>query len=236
MIFFVNVACFIEMSCYLFLAWLVAVNELRRKRIRSVCKSISQTLLPANSTPPKHSHPFIPDAFVLDKFRVIFQANAKTGRTSWQFIMWNNSLSGRNSSLWRQRFRKRSKLIPYASKAWELDFLKKFNIKTMRTFNTLEINKRMQTYFKVLTVRHPFIRLESMYLDKISSKHFYYKLYGKEILKLFRNKTKANEKLFHKGKGVTFEEFLKFVLLKPAIDGHWQQFTLSSFPCAINYG
>uniref|UniRef100_UPI00358E5514 carbohydrate sulfotransferase 8 n=1 Tax=Myxine glutinosa TaxID=7769 RepID=UPI00358E5514 len=100
-----------------------------------------------------------------------------------------------------------------------------------------EIERRLRTYTKVLFVREPLERLVSAFRDKLQRPNPYYgPLYGRAILARYRNN--ASRSALHSGTGVTFREFLRF-LLDPhrplAPDVHWEPAARLCHPCYITY-
>lgn len=87
---------------------------------------------------------------------------------------------------------------------------------------------------RFMIVRHPFERILSAYRDKLEhrqDREFYYKTYGKNIVKSQRkvNSTSANRD------EPTFVEFLEYVVKKRTFDEHWRPFTAECAPCEMNY-
>jgi len=85
-----------------------------------------------------------------------------------------------------------------------------------------------------MIVRHPFERILSAYRDKLEhrkDREFYYRRYGKEIVKSQREN---NSPLANRSEP-TFVEFLKYLVKTRVYDEHWRPFTAECAPCKMNY-
>ena len=101
-----------------------------------------------------------------------------------------------------------------------------------------EIVHRLYTYTKFLFVRHPFERLISAYRNKFIDSYnltFFKGLYGRYIIKHYRKNPDALS--LRTGEGVSFTEFVKFILNSPAetADRHWRRYDALCHPCLIYY-
>lgn len=171
-------------------------------------------------------HKLIKSAYVVDRFRLMALLTPKTGRTTWQYILWNNSLTGSDTGLWRDP--------AVVRKVWQTPVLEKQGVRLV--YNYHNDTTDLDSYYKLLSVRHPFSRLESVYLNKLFRGNLYYeRQWGIEILSRYRKRTKNNAHDYSRGKGVTFEEFLKFVIFDPEFDAHYMPLSLAAHPCLIHY-
>lgn len=104
-----------------------------------------------------------------------------------------------------------------------------------------EIRLRLETYTKFFFVRNPMERLVSAFRNKLeketNSSSTFRKVFGVEILRKFR---KQQIRLSSSGNGVTFSEFVRFLLDKKfrrreSFNEHWAPFTDLCHPCIIPY-
>ena len=105
------------------------------------------------------------------------------------------------------------------------------------TYTVAGIRRRLKTYFKFMTVRHPFDRLVSAYKDKIvaSSDSYLGGLHARRIKKRYRD-VNATTRSQPSG-NVTFAEFVRYVLkTKPRhMDPHWRDYGRLCDPCRVHY-
>ncbi|XP_077970830.1 carbohydrate sulfotransferase 9-like [Styela clava] len=99
-----------------------------------------------------------------------------------------------------------------------------------------EINKRLNNYYRIMTVREPLERVVSAYIDKMlpdGTGEKYYEKISKTIHKKFaKNK---NTKYFQPG-SASFEEFVDSILSNPKQhDIHWRSYSDICDPCHIQY-
>ncbi|XP_037781898.1 LOW QUALITY PROTEIN: carbohydrate sulfotransferase 11-like [Penaeus monodon] len=100
-----------------------------------------------------------------------------------------------------------------------------------------QIQKKLETYTKMIVVRHPFERLLSAYLDKfvVSGNSYYMKNFARPIMKKFRG---DDSQVPETGDGLTFGGFVRYVIsLKKYsyFDEHWKPISELCYPCAIRY-
>ena len=109
-------------------------------------------------------------------------------------------------------------------------FASLYNVKLLANFNKSEIYKRLE-YFTFMVVRNPLDRIISAYTDKFvntkSQTNFYRNFHGKRILKLFSSN--ATKEQLASGKGVTFEQFVKYI--DKHMDDHWSSIQSICHPC-----
>lgn len=107
-----------------------------------------------------------------------------------------------------------------------------------RLFNLIgkgHIAQILKHYYKFLFVRHPFERLVSSYRNKFyeTNNTYFQRMYGSRILRMHRNNLTDEE--FRAGKGVTFKEFITWIVEKKVYDPHWVPIYYICFPCIIPY-
>ena len=108
----------------------------------------------------------------------------------------------------------------------------------LNEYSPSEIVHRLNTYTKFLFVRHPFERLISAFRNKFIDSYnltFFKDLYGRYIIKHYRENPDA--KSLRTGEGVSFTEFVKFILSSPPenADRHWRRYDFLCHPCLIYY-
>jgi len=105
------------------------------------------------------------------------------------------------------------------------------------------VQRRLQTHFKFLFVRHPLERLVSTYRDKFTKPAYYYPhRFGRKIVGTVRG-ANASEQSLKLGHDVKFREMVQY-LLEPrttrkqdqlSSDNHWRQQHLLCHPCYVHY-
>lgn len=200
------------------------VNNIRLSRLQHQCadlykKNHTEILL-------KDPSRFLKEAYILERFKVILQAIPKTGRTTWQFSIWNNSLPT-GSQLWKN--------VESASEIWHDAILKEYGITLFKNHYGERI--RTDEYYRIVTVRHPFSRLESVYLNKLKDNPYYERRWGRIIAGKYRDKERKKKIFINPmtGKNVTFEEFIRFVIDCSDYDVHFKSYFHLAYPCHINY-
>ena len=98
----------------------------------------------------------------------------------------------------------------------------------------------LKDFYKFMFVRHPFERLASCYRNKFvdfdktgNNKPYYMTVYGSRILALYRKGLSEEE--IKKGFGVTFPEFVRWLIEKRVRDHHWDPMFDICHPCLIDY-
>lgn len=110
-------------------------------------------------------------------------------------------------------------------------------LKTLDSFDRASIQGRLRTFTKVVAVRDPVERLVSAFRDKFEQPNSYYHpVFGRAIIRKYREN--ASEEALQSGSGVTFPEFVRY-LLDPdrpvGMDIHWEPVNRLCFPCFIAY-
>jgi len=160
-------------------------------------------------------------------------------RVNWFYMYWSKP----HSLIW-------CKVPKAGSSTWTYNFLKLAGVnpkahihKALRDhFPKQDNNKIMQDTFRFMVVRHPFERILSAYRDKLEDlardlearDGFYYTMYGKNIVKEYRDKTDGNLT------GVmepTWKEFVTYLLNTPVTkyDEHWIPIWMLCSPCIVRY-
>uniref|UniRef100_A0A3Q3G442 Carbohydrate sulfotransferase n=1 Tax=Labrus bergylta TaxID=56723 RepID=A0A3Q3G442_9LABR len=113
----------------------------------------------------------------------------------------------------------------------------KNKLRKLEEYGPKGINQRLNTYTKVLFVRDPFERLVSAYRDKFENKNdYYHSLFGRPIISRYR--ANPSQEALRTGDGVTFREFVHYLLdpQRPVgNDIHWAKMSTLCPPCVIQY-
>ncbi|KAL0155080.1 hypothetical protein M9458_049343, partial [Cirrhinus mrigala] len=111
------------------------------------------------------------------------------------------------------------------------------HLKRLDSFGQKGIIRRLKTYTKVLFLREPFERLVSAFRDKFESPNSYYHpVFGKPIISKYRSN--ATQHALRTGAGVTFKEFIQYLLdvHRPVgMDIHWEPVGHLCSPCLLDY-
>ncbi|KAK4305064.1 hypothetical protein Pmani_023029 [Petrolisthes manimaculis] len=95
------------------------------------------------------------------------------------------------------------------------------------------LQKKLETYKKLVVVRDPYERLLSAFRDKLerSGNNYYETNVASVIKKRFRGKQKDGDE------GITFSQFVKFLNTRKQgeYDEHWRPYSHTCFPCGIRY-
>ncbi|XP_028401410.1 carbohydrate sulfotransferase 14-like [Dendronephthya gigantea] len=96
----------------------------------------------------------------------------------------------------------------------------------------------LDTYFKFLFVRNPFVRMVSAYRNKFHGKNVQFQIrIGKDIVRKYRKPSIPINEV--KGDDVAFQEFVKYLIDKnndlQTMNEHWMPMYELCQPCHINY-
>ena len=107
----------------------------------------------------------------------------------------------------------------------------------IRLFSMLsngEVRHVLKNYLKFFIARHPFERLVSAYRNKFADNNTYFeRTFGAHILRLYRKNLTNIE--YESGKGVTFKEFIYWIIDKHVFDAHWAPVFSLCFPCLLPF-
>lgn len=107
-------------------------------------------------------------------------------------------------------------------------------LKPMYEVKEKDMPKIFKTSYKFLFVRHPFERLASAYRNKLADNNTYFEhTYGSRVLKMLRKN--LTHKQYNSGKGVTFREFVQWLVRTEAYDPHWVPVQRLCHPCDVRY-
>ena len=159
------------------------------------------------------------------KHGVALNSVPKTGSTAWRYALYNNShLPGPHEIPKLQHGQKINYI--HGSQAF-----RRTSIRFAKNMNVEKVLKALNTYYTILTVRHPFDRVESSYVDKIVLQN----MYGlrEEFLQKRGLGKKAVQQLAKDGNNIKFEEFLQHVITER--EYHWTSIFELTYPCSIPY-
>ncbi|KAL1007413.1 hypothetical protein UPYG_G00086470 [Umbra pygmaea] len=194
--------------------WLSHIQEARRRLMKEVCakykSSISRTITPHH----------VSRIFVEDKYKLLYCEVPKAGCSNWKRILM--VLSGLASSTHNIKH----DVVHYGN-----------HLKRLDSFDRPGITRRLETYTKVLFVREPLERLVSAFRDKFENPNSYYHpVFGKPIISKYR--VNASKAALRTGSGVTFQEFMQYLLdvHRPVgMDIHWEPASQLCSPCLLDY-
>ncbi|XP_058253237.1 carbohydrate sulfotransferase 8 [Hemibagrus wyckioides] len=192
---------------------LTQIQQSRRKLMRDVCakyRSLTRTV----------SRRQVSRIYVEDTHKLLYCEVPKAGCSNWKRVLM--VLQGQASSTMELRHEQ----VHYAN-----------HLKRLDSFDHKQIAHRLNTYTKVLFLREPFERLVSAFRDKFESPNSYYHpVFGKPIIAKYR--ANASRSALLTGEGVTFKEFIQYLLdvRRPVgMDIHWERVVQLCSPCLINY-
>ena len=114
----------------------------------------------------------------------------------------------------------------------ERSFLAKHNLRYLNSYSQAGIQTRLETYFKFMVVRHPFVRILSTYIEKLEKPNEYYQpLLGRTIERKYSNVSARQAT----GKNVSFSQMVQYIVDSGPYDHHWTPVSLLCNPCEIAY-
>ncbi|XP_061621484.1 carbohydrate sulfotransferase 8-like isoform X2 [Phyllopteryx taeniolatus] len=191
-----------------------SIMEQRRQLTKNMCAKYKSNI--SKTITWHHMNSF----YVEDKHKLLYCEVPKAGCSNW----------------------KRT-LMVLAGKAWDPrnishDTVHYHNhLKTLNSFDQQGIMQRLGSYTKVMFVREPLERAVSAYRDKFENPNkYYHNLFGKPIISKYR--PNASRSALESGNGVTFQEFVHYLLdvHRPVgMDIHWEAANQLCNPCHIDY-
>ncbi|XP_066541083.1 carbohydrate sulfotransferase 8-like [Hoplias malabaricus] len=193
---------------------LTRIQEARRRLMKEVCAKYRSNI--SRTVTPHH----VSRIYVEDHYKLLYCEVPKVGCSNWKRVLM--VLSGIASS---------TRDIGHDAVHYGN------HLKRLDSFDRQGIARRLDTYTKVLFVREPMERLVSAFRDKFESPNSYYHpVFGKPIISRYR--VNASKSALRTGSGVTFQEFIRYLLdvHRPVgMDIHWEPVTQLCSPCLLDY-
>ncbi|KAI4899718.1 hypothetical protein NFI96_013627 [Prochilodus magdalenae] len=194
---------------------LTKVQQSRRRLMREVCAKYR-----SNSIARGVTRQHVSRIYVEDTHKLLYCEVPKAGCSNWKRVLM--VLQGQAVSTGEIQHEQ----VHYGN-----------HLKRLDSFDRRGIARRLKTYTKVLFLREPFERLVSAFRDKFESPNSYYHpVFGKPIISKYRSN--ASQLALHTGEGVTFKEFIQYLLdvHRPVgMDIHWEPVVQLCSPCLIDY-
>ncbi|XP_052008828.1 carbohydrate sulfotransferase 8-like [Xyrauchen texanus] len=193
---------------------LAEVQESRKRLIQEVCAKYRSKI--SRKIMPHH----VSRIYVEDKYKLLYCEVPKAGCSNWKRVLL--VLAG----------------IFKSPNSIDTMFVNKANqLKRLDSFDQKGITERLETHTKILFIREPLKRLVSAYRDKFESPNdYYHPVFGKHIIAKYR--VNASKEALKTGNGVTFQEFIKYLLdvRRPmGMDIHWEPANQLCNPCHVEY-
>ncbi|XP_056137924.1 carbohydrate sulfotransferase 8-like [Lampris incognitus] len=194
---------------------LAQTQESRRQLLREVCSKYRPSV-----TEQLVSRRQVSRVYVEDRSRLLYCEVPKAGCSNWKRVLM--VLGGSATSTHN---------IPHDAAHYAN------HLRRLESYDHSGIAERLRSYTKVLFVREPFERLVSAFRDKFESPNSYYHpVFGRPIISRYRaNATRA---ALRTGAGVTFREFVQYLLdvRRPVgMDIHWEPVSQLCNPCLLQY-
>ncbi|XP_051879604.1 carbohydrate sulfotransferase 9-like [Pristis pectinata] len=191
-----------------------AVHEERKRFLANSCKKLYI------SKRRRSLIRLVSQVYVEERHKLLYCEVPKAGCSNWKRILMVLSGLAKSPSNISHDF------VHYSKRLRHLD-----------SYSLRETYELLNSFTKVLFVRDPMERLVSAFRDKFEhSNSYYHPVFGKAILKKYR--ANASAEALRTGSGVTFSEFVQYLLdpHKPVgMDIHWEQISKLCSPCLINY-
>ncbi|XP_047009312.1 carbohydrate sulfotransferase 8 [Ictalurus punctatus] len=189
-------------------------QKTRHRLIKEVCakyrSNISRTITPHH----------VSRIYVEDRHKLLYCEVPKAGCSNWKRVLM--VLAGVASSTDKINH----DTVHYGNHLPRLD-----------SFDQHAVSERLRSYTKVLFIREPMERLVSAFRDKFESPNSYYHpVFGKPIISKYR--VNASKSALRTGSGVTFQEFIRYLLdvHRPiGMDIHWEPVSQLCSPCLLDY-
>ncbi|XP_061102962.1 carbohydrate sulfotransferase 8-like [Conger conger] len=190
------------------------LQEARKRLVAEVCAKYKSNI--KRAVTPHH----VSRIFVEDRHKLLYCEVPKVGCSNWKRVLM--VLGGSAASTGEIKH----DAAHYGN-----------HLKRLDAFDRQGIAQRLQTYTKVLFVREPLERLVSAFRDKFENPNSYYHpVFGKPIISKYR--ANASQAALRTGTGVTFKEFMQYLLdvHRPVgMDIHWEHVNQLCSPCLLDY-
>ncbi|XP_068595044.1 carbohydrate sulfotransferase 8-like [Brachionichthys hirsutus] len=194
---------------------LVRTQESRRRLLKDVCAKYHPGVREQQVSWQQVSR-----IYVEDQFRLLYCEVPKVSCSNWKRVLM--VLGGSKAS---------TQDIPHDAAHYGN------HLRRLDSYNSSGIASRLSSYTKVLFVREPFERLVSAFRDKFESPNSYYHpVFGRPIISRYR--ANATRTALRTGAGVTFREFIQYLLdvHRPVgMDIHWEPVSQLCNPCLLQY-
>nr|XP_046249577.1 carbohydrate sulfotransferase 8-like isoform X1 [Scatophagus argus] len=194
---------------------LAKAQESRRRLLADVCAKYQPGV-----TEQRVSRRQVSRVYVEDRSKLLYCEVPKAGCSNWKRVLM--VLGGSATS---------TRDIPHDAAHYAN------NLRRLESYDHADIADRLHSYTKVLFVREPFERLVSAFRDKFESPNSYYHpVFGRPIISRYR--TNATRTALRTGAGVTFREFVQYLLdvRRPVgMDIHWEPVSQLCNPCLLRY-
>ena len=219
-------------------SWLHLQNE-RRKGVAQFCRAASPGATETKQLQAKQS--YLRNIFVDNKHRVVYCSVPKVACSSWKTVLAQlTDISGAGHVNETRRRAKVTRDPRFTLDVHNNTYMDRIGLKQLYAYPSKDIKRILKNYTKFMFVRHPLERLVSAYRDKFAITNkwagYFQKRFGSQILRLYR--PSASEDIIRQGKGVSFLEFVRFVLETRPMDNrnpHWDSYNSICHPCVINY-
>lgn len=194
---------------------LADVQASRRRLLTQICAKFQPGVRAWSLTPWLLSR-----LFVEERYKLLYCEVPKAGCSNWKRVLM--VLSGSAFS---------TRDIPHDTAHYAN------SLRQLKSYNRTGVAERLRSYTKVLFVREPFERLVSAFRDKFQSPNAYYhSVFGRPIISRYRANASATAR--RTGAGVTFREFVRYLLdvQRPVkMDVHWEPVSQLCNPCMLGY-
>lgn len=194
---------------------LARTQESRRRLLSSICARYQPGV-----SEQQVSQRQVSRVYVEDRSRLLYCEVPKAGCSNWKRVLM--VLGGSATS---------TRDIPHDAAHYAN------HLRRLDSYDHTGISDRLHSFTKVLFIREPFERLVSAFRDKFESPNSYYHpVFGRPIISRYR--TNATRTALRTGAGVTFREFVQYLLdvRRPVgMDIHWEPVSQLCSPCALRY-
>uniref|UniRef100_A0A673A5A1 Carbohydrate sulfotransferase n=1 Tax=Sphaeramia orbicularis TaxID=375764 RepID=A0A673A5A1_9TELE len=194
---------------------LARMQESRRRLLSEVCAKYQPGV-----TEQLVSQRQVSRVYVEDRYKLLYCEVPKSGCSNWKRVLM--VLGGSATS---------TRDIPHDAAHYAN------HLRRLESYDRAGIADRLASYTKVLFVREPFERLVSAFRDKFESPNSYYHpVFGRPIISRYR--ANATRTALRTGAGVTFREFVQYLLdvRRPVgMDIHWEPVSQLCNPCLLRY-
>ncbi|XP_061096583.1 carbohydrate sulfotransferase 9-like [Conger conger] len=190
-------------------------QERRKSFLQSFCEKFKR-----NGPPALDLTEMVSQIYVEEKHKILYCEVPKAGCSNWKrSLMVLNGLATSMDYISHDA-------VHYGKHLRKLD-----------SYNRTVIQEHLSTFTKVLAVRDPVERLVSAFRDKFEQPNpYYHPVFGRAIIRKYREN--ATREALRSGSGVTFREFIQY-LLDPdrpvGMDIHWETVNRLCFPCFITF-